>query len=78
MPTVLRSGPYQFRFYASDGIEPPHVHVQRNNMRAKFWLNPVKLENSKRFRDRELNRIMALIVENESYLLRRWNEFFLL
>ncbi|MYC05603.1 MAG: DUF4160 domain-containing protein [Chloroflexi bacterium] len=78
MPTVLRSGPYSFRFYASDGVEPPHVHVHRENMRAKFWLDPVKLEKSKRFSDRELNRIKRLIIANQVYLLERWDEFFLL
>ena len=78
MPTVLRSGPYSFRFYASDGVEPPHVHVHRENMRAKFWLNPVKFEKSRRFSGRELNRIKALIIESEEYLLEQWNEFFLL
>ncbi len=78
MPTVLWSGPYSFRFYASDGVEPPHIHVHRENGRAKFWLNPVKFERSRRFSDRELNRIMGLIIENEEYLLGRWNEFFLL
>lgn len=40
MPTVLRDGPYRFFFYASDRGEPPHVHVQRELMVAKFWLTP--------------------------------------
>ena len=78
MPTVLRSGPYSFRFYASDGAEPAHIHVLRDNREAKFWLNPVKFERSRQFSDRELNRIKALIIENEEYLLERWDEFFLL
>jgi hypothetical protein len=40
MPTVLRSGPYRFFFYAGDGSEPPHVHVERDDSEAKFWLGP--------------------------------------
>ena len=78
MPTVLRSGPYSFRFYATDGVEPPHVHVYRDNRRAKFWLNPVKFGGSRRFSDRELNRIEGLIVQNQEDLLGKWDEFFLL
>src|SRR5262245_19824181 len=30
MPTVLRVGPFRFFFYAGDGGEPPHVHVERD------------------------------------------------
>jgi Domain of unknown function (DUF4160) len=38
MPTVLRSGPYRFFFYASDRAEPPHIHVERDDNVAKFGL----------------------------------------
>jgi len=41
MPTVLRSGPY--RFYAGDRDEPKHVHVERDEKTAKFWLDPIRL-----------------------------------
>jgi len=30
-------------FYSHDLIEPPHVHVDRDDLTAKFWLNPVSL-----------------------------------
>jgi hypothetical protein len=40
MPTVLRSGPYRFFFYSADGAEPPHIHVERDDNTAKFWLRP--------------------------------------
>ncbi len=30
MPTVLRSGPFRFFFYAGDGGEHPHIHVERD------------------------------------------------
>ena len=40
MPTILREGPYRFFFYASDREEPPHVHVERDDRVAKFWLDP--------------------------------------
>ena len=41
MPTVLRSGPYRFFFYAGDRDEAPHVHVEREDNEAKVWLDPV-------------------------------------
>ena len=76
MPTVLRSGPYSFRFNASEGVEPPHVHVLRDNGEAKFWLNPVRIERSKRFGATQISRIKRPVIANEEYLLGRWNELF--
>ena len=43
MPTVLRIGPYRFHFYSREGNEPPHIHVEREDREAKFWLRPVSL-----------------------------------
>lgn len=40
VPTVLMAGPYRFYFYSHEPNEPPHVHVDRDNLSAKFWLNP--------------------------------------
>lgn len=36
MPTVLRSGPYRVYFYSHEPNEPPHVHVERDDLDAKF------------------------------------------
>jgi hypothetical protein len=76
MPTVLRSGPYRFFFYAGDREEPPHVHVERDDCEARFWLDPGRLQWSFRFAASELRRIEKLIEENQQPLLDRWNEFF--
>jgi Domain of unknown function (DUF4160) len=43
MPTVLRSGPYRFYFYIHEPNEPPHIHVDRDDFSAKFWIDPVQL-----------------------------------
>jgi Domain of unknown function (DUF4160) len=76
MPTVLRDGPYRCFFYAGDREEPPHVQVERDVNVAKFWLDPVRLAGSGRFRSAELGRIQKLIEEHREDLLRSWNEFF--
>jgi hypothetical protein len=49
MPTVKIIGPYRFHFYSSDHGEPAHVHVQRDEANAKFWLDSVRLDRSQRF-----------------------------
>ena len=46
MPTVFRTGPYRFFFYAGDRDEPQHIHVERDADIAKFWLDPVILLTS--------------------------------
>ncbi len=76
MPTVLRVGPYRFFFVALDYTEPPHVHVNRENMVAKFWLETIVLRRTGGFSRTELNRIAELVRENREYLLERWYEFF--
>jgi hypothetical protein len=76
MPTVLRSGPYRFFFYAGDRDEPPHVHVERDDCLAKFWLQPVRLESSDGFHRHEINRIRSSVEQHELEILERWNEFF--
>ena len=76
MPTVLRSGPYRLFFYAGDRNEPPHVHVERDDSEAKFWLDPVRLARSHGFAANEFNKIEKLIIENQQHLMDRGNEFF--
>ncbi len=76
MPTILRIGPYRFFFYAGDRDEPPHIHVERDDNKAKFWLEPVRLENSGGFGRNEINRIQRLVEDNRTEMLGRWNEYF--
>lgn len=76
MPTVLRIGPYRFFFYSGDRDEPPHVHVERDDYEAKFWLDPVRLQRSGGLSRNEINRIQRLVEKNREHLLRSWNEFF--
>jgi len=76
MPTVLRSGPYRFFFYAGDRDEPQHVHVERDDQIAKFWLDPLRLQRSAGFPRAELRRIERIIEDNHSEIVEAWNEYF--
>jgi hypothetical protein len=55
-------------------IEPPHVHVDRDDQKAKYWLAPVALARNIGFSAVELPRIHRLIVDQEARLLEAWNE----
>ncbi len=76
MPTILTIGPYRFFFVSVDYGEPSHVHVQREKMVAKFWLDPVTLDKAGGFKPQELSKIGKLVQENRDYILERWNEYF--
>ncbi len=76
MPTVLRERGYRFFFYADDKDEPRHVHVQREQRTAKFWLEPIVCERNGGFSRSELMDIYRLIEQHRQLLLQRWHEFF--
>jgi len=76
MPTIHRVGPYRFFFYAGDRDEPTHIHVERDNNIAKFWLDPVRLQNSGGFKRAEINRIQKILDEHHEMLEEAWHEYF--
>jgi hypothetical protein len=50
--------------------------VERDDGEAKFWLEPVRYENSYGFGRLEMGRIERLVAENAGLLLRLWHEYF--
>ena len=76
MPTILRIGAYRFFFYSNENGEPPHIHVQRDNKLAKFWLKPVLMSSSIGFSSFELRRISKTVVQHKEELLEAWDEYF--
>ncbi|MDV6316599.1 DUF4160 domain-containing protein [Idiomarina sp. HP20-50] len=76
MPTILRIGAYRFFFYSNESGEPPHIHVQRDNKLAKFWLKPVLMSSSIGFSSFELRRINRIVVQHRKGLLEAWDEYF--
>jgi len=76
MPTLLRSGPYRIYFVSHDLNEPPHVHVDRDDQSAKFWLAPVALARNLGFSPVELRRVQRLVADHEHRFLEVWHEHF--
>jgi hypothetical protein len=52
-------GPYRVNFHSHEPSEPPHVHVDRDDESAKFWLDPVALARNHGFGPVELVGEMA-------------------
>ena len=76
MPTILRVGPYRFFFYAGDRDEPRHVHVERDDKIAKFWLDPIRLQKSGGFNRTDIARIHDIIAAHHTELVEAWHDYF--
>jgi hypothetical protein len=76
MPTILNIGPYRFFFYGNDRREPMHVHVERDDQKAKFWIRPVVLAHNRSFRAPELSKLHALVREHEATFEEAWHAHF--
>lgn len=76
MPTVLRVEGYRFFFYSNEGSESPHIHVQKAEGLAKFWLSPVSMVNTTGFNRKQLQRIEEIIREHLAELQEAWHEYF--
>jgi len=76
MPTVLRVGPCRFYYYSHEPNEPAHIHVDRADLSAKFWLKPVQLSRNLGFSPKELHRLHEIVTENQQLLLEKWHGYF--
>lgn len=76
MPTVMRIGPYRFYFFSHESNEPAHIHVDRDQQTAKFWLKPVHLARNLGYDAVELRKVQALVAEHQSKLLEAWYGYF--
>lgn len=76
MPTALRIGPYRFYFYSYDCAEPRHMHVDRDQMSAKLWLDPdIRVEENRGYNRKELREIERLSREHREELRHAWDDF---
>jgi len=76
VPTVHREAGFVFYFYAEEGTEPPHVHADKGDGTAKFWLNPVRLAWTEGLKVNEVRHALRIAEQQQTKLLEAWNEFF--
>ena len=68
---------YSMYFWSEEGSEPPHVHVNKGDGHAKWWLTPtLREEYSYGFKKQERKRIRELITENHGTIIQAWNTHF--
>jgi len=76
MPTVLRYKGFRFFFYSLENDEPAHIHIEKGDCAAKFWLRTVQLASNYRFRSHELTVLSKLVKEHRELFLEKWDEHF--
>ncbi len=79
MPVVFRERGFRFFFYSNEGSprEHAHIHVEKDDLEAKFWLRPeVRVAYNDGFDARSLRELLSIIEANRDLVERAWNEFF--
>ena len=79
MPVVFRWRGFRFFFYSNEGTprEPVHIHVDKDEMEAKFWLRPeVRVAYNDGYDARTLRGLLEIVETNRERIERAWDEFF--
>jgi hypothetical protein len=79
MPKVFDWNGYRFHFFSNEGDprEPVHVHVEKDDADAKFWLLPqVEVAYNRGFKARTLRELQRIAEERRDEIVEAWNEFF--
>jgi len=76
VPTVLRIKGYRFFFFSNEGNEPIHIHVEKAESYAKFWLDPIRIVINFGFNSKDIREINAIIEEHQELIIMKWDEYF--
>ena len=79
MPEIFRERGFRFFFYSNEGFprEPVHIHVEKDEVEAKFWFFPeVQLAYNYGYTARTLRELAALVDRNRDRIERAWSEYF--
>jgi hypothetical protein len=79
MPTIFRERGFRFFFYSNEGSprEQVHIHVEKDDLEAKFWLEPeVQVAYNDGYNARTLLQLLKIVEANRDRIVRAWNEFF--
>ena len=75
MPTVLRLRGYRFYFFAEEGNEAPHVHVDKGSGTVKFWLADLTIASTEGLKPAEIRTALKIARAHRHMLLDSWHEF---
>ncbi len=73
---ILREHGFRFFFYMADRLEPPQIHVTRDDDAAKLWLDPLEFAFVEGFRRHECNEIRRITEAHLDDFRRAWFQTF--
>jgi hypothetical protein len=75
MPTVLRLRGYRFYFFAEEGNEPPHIHVDKAEGTLKLWLADLSIASSEGLKPAEIRTALKIARQHQHLFQESWDEF---
>jgi hypothetical protein len=75
MKAIFNLFDFKFIFYAND-YDPIHIHVIKEDIHAKFSINPVELVENNGLNQSEVKQIIEVIKNNEELIMEHWNKHF--
>jgi hypothetical protein len=79
MPTILTLFGWRFFFYANERSEPVHVHCQKGDAEAKYWLDldcfDIFEAHSYNMSPADKRTVRRIIFDHFDYIVEQWNEF---
>ncbi|MDX1943296.1 MAG: DUF4160 domain-containing protein [Saprospiraceae bacterium] len=67
---------FRFFFYSNEGNEPPHVHVEKEKGRGKYWIEPAQKEYMYNFSKQDEKKVDDIVEEEQENFKKKWYEFF--
>ena len=79
MPTILLVAGWRFFFYSNEGTEPIHIHCQKGDAEAKFWLDLDAFEaveaHSYNMSPADKRSVRKIIFEHFDYIASEWQKW---
>jgi hypothetical protein len=79
VPQIFRERGFRFFFYSDEGSprEPVHVHIEKDDLEAKFWLLPnVALAYNDGYDARTLRWLLQTVEARKREIQEAWDEHF--
>ncbi len=64
-----------FLFFAEEGNEPPHVHVDKAAGTLKLWLGDLSIADQEGLKPAEIRAILEIAREHQQFRIEAWHEF---
>jgi len=79
MPTILIISGWRVFFYANEGNEPIHVHCQKAECEAKYWVDSTNFDfieaYSYNMSPRDKRTIRQILFNHFDYIIEQWDQF---